>query len=146
MNDWQNQMVILHNYHTCLSNHTPSTNQHSHIYYIIPKETIPCPICNGPLRVRDVKPRKAKEANGEINIYYLRRLKCYNCGSMHLELPDLLIPHKHYTRSAIEGTLAGTISSCIAENSTIYRWNLEQKQKHTASHNPASIVTNSAAE
>ena len=137
-------MIILHNYHTYSSkhiysskhthssNHTHSSAQPEQIYYVIPKETIPCPICNGILRARDVKPRKAKEANGEIRIYYLRRLKCYNCGSMHLELPDLFVPHKHYTRHAIEAALDGTVSSCIAENSTIYRWNREQKQKSTA--------------
>lgn len=94
-------------------------------YYIISKENHTCPICHGPLRPRDIKRRKSIDADGEIRIYYIRRLKCRDCGTMHIELPDIFLPHKHYSRSAIESALSDPDSACPAENSTIQRWSKE---------------------
>ena len=44
-----------------------------------------------------------------------------------LELPDIMVPHKHYSRSAIIDTINGE-RNCSAEQSTIYRWNREKMQ------------------
>lgn len=35
---------------------------------------------------------------------YIRRLKC-SCGSYHNELPDILVPYKHYGTEIIENVL-----------------------------------------
>ena len=40
---------------------------------------------------------------------------------------DIMVPHKHYSRSAIIDTINGE-RNCSAEQSTIYRWNREKMQ------------------
>lgn len=91
------------------------------------KEPRVCPLCQGQMKVRDSKRRQIILASGETRIFRLRRLKCKNCGHLHLEMPDLFVPYKHYSRDAIEQALYGSHSFCSAENSTIYRWNKEWK-------------------
>lgn len=98
------------------------------IYYVMSKEPRICPDCQGPLKVRDSKRRQIILATGEVRVFRLRRLKCPACGRLHLELPDLFMPYKHYSRNAIQQALSGSLAFCSAENSTIYRWNKERKQ------------------
>ena len=35
--------------------------------------------------------------------FLIRRLKCSNCGRLHRELPDCLVPYKHYASEVISG-------------------------------------------
>lgn len=111
-------MIVLNNYHIFNKNDT---------YYVISKENPVCPLCQGPLKVRDSKRRKVILSESEVRLFHLRRLKCTHCGVLHIELPDLFVPHKHYSRDVIEMALVGSLTSCPAENSTIYRWNKEKE-------------------
>lgn len=114
------QMIMLYNY---------SIRQKNEIYYITSSETCVCPKCKGPLIVRDSKRRQVIMASGEVHTFLLRRLKCKQCNSLHLEFPDFIVPHKHYARDVIDMALAGSLNSCPAENSTIYRWSKERLEK-----------------
>ena len=96
--------------------------------YIISQELSFCPKCKGSLTVRDSKRRKVILSADEEQTFLLRRLKCTSCGALHVELPDLFLPHKHYSRSVIESATAGSSTACPAENSTIYRWNKERSK------------------
>lgn len=100
------------------------------LYYILSQETPVCPKCMGKLKVRDSKRRKVILSADEEQTFLLRRLKCTSCGALHVELPDLLLPYKHYSRAIIESAATGPMTACPAENSTIYRWNKE-RTKHT---------------
>ncbi len=42
---------------------------------------------------------------GETSHIWLRRLCCKRCGRLHLELPDLLVPQKHYAAEVIENVV-----------------------------------------
>ena len=42
--------------------------------------------------------------------FLIRRLKCSNCGRLHRELPDCLVPYKHYASEVISGVLDGIIT------------------------------------
>lgn len=99
------------------------------IYYVMSEETNVCPKCNGPLSIRDSKRRQLITATGEVRPFILHRLKCKHCNSLHLELPDFFVPHKHYSRDVITMALNGTMTTCPAENSTIYRWNKEHSKR-----------------
>ena len=81
----------------------------------------------GEMKIRDSKRRKVIFADGTVDTFVLRRYKCTVCGRVHLELPDIMVPHKHYSRSAIIDTINGE-RNCSAEQSTIYRWNREKMQ------------------
>ncbi|WP_245590390.1 DUF6431 domain-containing protein [Aneurinibacillus terranovensis] len=37
--------------------------------------------------------RKSKDSSGETKVYNIRRLGCVNCGRIHHELPDFLVPY-----------------------------------------------------
>ena len=101
------------------------------MYYIVPSSVPGCPQCGGEMKIRDSKRRKVIFADGTVDTFVLRRYKCTVCGRVHLELPDIMVPHKHYSRSAIIDTINGE-RNCSAEQSTIYRWNREKQSGLTA--------------
>ena len=63
-----------------------------------------CPICGGKLNYRDNRLRIFKEYGGDKKRLLIRRLKC-KCGRLHHEIPDFLVPHKHYTNEVLENVL-----------------------------------------
>jgi len=112
-------MIILKNYEVQTKNGA---------HYAKSKEPRKCPLCEGNMFVRDSKCRRVILSTGEELTFRLRRLKCKKCRTLHVELPDLLVPYKHYSRDAIEQALSGTLTFCPAENSTIYRWSKELRE------------------
>ena len=90
-------------------------------YYIISKEKLKCPYCNNELKVRDSRKRHLI-LNNEKCEFNLRRLKCVNCKKIHIELPDIIIPYKRYSKEMIKSAVFYEYTNCQAENSTIYRW------------------------
>ena len=65
-----------------------------------------CPACQGMLRYRDSRPRIRKKEGGMKEHLMIRRFRCQNCHSYHNELPDCLVPYKHYENlQRIEGYL-----------------------------------------
>ena len=85
-------------------------------------EVCDCPICGGELRVRDSKKRRVINQAGNEEIYRLRRLKCKDCGTMHTEIPDCIVPYKHYAAEVIEAELLELREDCPADNITSWRW------------------------
>jgi len=65
---------------------------------------IVCPECGGHLQYRDSRLRICKRYGGDSTHILIRRLKC-SCGKMHNEMPDILVPHKHYANEVIENVL-----------------------------------------
>jgi len=91
-----------------------------HIYHIHSKEASVCPICGGHLHVIGSKPRKVIESSGEVKILIIRRLRCRECGKIHHELPDILIPYKRHCAETIEKIIsAGKTAEVPCEESTI---------------------------
>lgn len=81
-----------------------------------------CPCCGGLLSGYDRRRRSLIEDDGSISIYLLRRLRCSRCGRLHLEIPDIMQPQKHYAAEVIRQVEAGELGSCPADDSTIRRW------------------------
>ena len=65
-----------------------------------------CPVCQGMLRYRDSRPRIRKKEGGTRECLMIRRFRCQNCHSYHNELPDCLVPYKHYETEVIAGVLS----------------------------------------
>ena len=61
-----------------------------------------CPVCGEPLSYRLEGGRKRR--------FLIRRLKCSSCGRLHRELPDCLVPYKHYAAEEISGVLDGVVT------------------------------------
>ncbi|WP_275591438.1 DUF6431 domain-containing protein [Neobacillus cucumis] len=85
---------------------------------------IPSPCCGKSMSVIGTRDRKSKERSGETKVYNIRRLKCDNCGRIHHELPDFLVPYKRYDSESIEMVLSNPSNHDIpADESTLFRWN-----------------------
>ncbi len=69
-----------------------------------------------------------KSYNGKKKCLLIRRLKCSCCGHLHNELPDILVPHKHYEAEVIENVVDGVSTpddpdtSCYPCERTMIRW------------------------
>ena len=96
--------------------------------YILTKERHPCPTCNGVLRPMRRIERQVIDACGETEIYYLRRLRCRDCGASHLALPDFISTHKRYAKAVIDQAVRDDLPFCSAETCTILRWSREWKE------------------
>lgn len=92
------------------------------IFFVKSKEKNDCPLCSSSLVVRDSKNRKALKDDGTKCVYRLRRLKCSACDTLHTELPDFMLPYKHYEAPIIEEALTRSDGHCPADNSTINKW------------------------
>ena len=70
-----------------------------------------CPICKGVLKYRDARKRICRKEGGVKDVIKIRRFRCEECCSYHNELPDCLVPFKHYAAEVISGVLDQVISA-----------------------------------
>lgn len=68
-----------------------------------------CPICGGNLRYRDSRRRIRRKEGGSRDFIMIRRLRCSLCNKLHTELPDFLVPFKHYESDVISGVIDGIV-------------------------------------
>lgn len=81
-----------------------------------------CPFCHTLASGYDTRLRHCIGNDGVSRWFVLRRLRCPSCKHIHLEIPDLMEPKKHYDAQTIQKVLSGTEDGCPAEDSTIRRW------------------------
>ena len=81
-----------------------------------------CPGCGGLLSGYDHRKRTVIGLDSKKRSFILRRLKCPVCKTIHLELPDLMLPRKHYAAAVIRNAKNGSAGDCPADDSTIHRW------------------------
>ncbi len=80
-------------------------------FWVIPGSDVPvCPYCGGRLVYRDRRARIFKHEGGSSDTLMIRRLRCCNCRRYHNELPDCLVPHKHYGAEVISGVIDGVVT------------------------------------
>lgn len=64
--------------------------------------------------------------DGSCVFLMIRRLRCSDCRKISHELPDIVVPYKHYEADTIETELSESESAekryCPAEASTMDRW------------------------
>ena len=69
----------------------------------------------------------------------IRRFRCSGCGRYHNELPDCLVPYKHYEAEAISGVIDGVVTSddldsedypCVYTMLLWIRWFTENLKRH----------------
>lgn len=91
-------------------------------YIVLCWQAHSCPICHAPLSGYDLRRRQATDEEGITRSYYLRRLRCAGCGKLHTEIPDFMLPYKHFTRETVAQGMKEGPNCCPADNSTIRRW------------------------
>lgn len=77
---------------------------------MISNNELTCPCCGGVLKCYDKVERIVRTKNRVSKRVKIRRLKCVNCGVMHRELPDYILPYKQYEAEVIIGVLEGLIT------------------------------------
>lgn len=89
------------------------------IWYYKGREILTCPVCGSRLYSHGTCRRKVT-MEGYTETHHLRVLKCRKCNRTHRELPDTIIPYKHYGRKLIGAIVAGEAKRGY-EESTRYR-------------------------
>ena len=106
--------------------------------YTVINEKSKCPKCGGGTKYFDYVKRTIRTKNRTTSRVIVRRFKCINCGAVHRETLDCMIPYKQYDKEVIMGVVEGFITSetlgfedypCEA---TMVRWKKEV---------PAAIIT-----
>ena len=94
------------------------------VYVVRNKDAPMCPKCGALMSGYDHRKRKVigAGADGKPRIFLIRRLRCPVCRHIHAEIPDSLIPYKHYASEVIKTVQQGDDSLCPADDSTIRRW------------------------
>lgn len=68
----------------------------------------------------------------------IRRFKCSSCNALHNEIPDCLVPYKHYRSDIISGVIDGVITSddlesedypCMDTMMLWLRWFTQNRQR-----------------
>jgi hypothetical protein len=92
-------------------------------FFVRNLEQVSCPCCGGQFSVIGSRKRKYIDSEGNKIILRIRRLRCKVCGSIHHELPDILVPYKRHCSESIESVIKpkGTLY-VSADDSTIRRW------------------------
>lgn len=80
------------------------------IFLVKSNDSSICPFCNNALEYRDSCKRSMKHEGGNRTDILIRRLKCIHCKVLHRELPDCVVPYKHYSAEVISGTLEDIVS------------------------------------
>lgn len=89
------------------------------VWFYENREKPTCPLCGARLFSHGTCKRRVTTEDG-LEIHHLRVLKCRNCKRTHRELPDTIIPYKHYGRETISTIVTGK-AKCGYEESTRYR-------------------------
>ena len=77
------------------------------MFYVTGTETVLCPKCLGTLRPYDRRRRSVINHEGFKKAHKLRRLRCENCLSLHVELPGFMIPYKRHSSAVVESVISG---------------------------------------
>ena len=80
-----------------------------------------CPVCGGGFLSIGSRKRGVVRGSGEKETLVIRRLRCKECGTIHHELPDIVIPYKRHCAETIERIVAGDSAEVCCEESTIRR-------------------------
>lgn len=89
--------------------------------FIHSKESSHCPICGSKLKVIGSRKRMTIGTDGIQQTYVIRRLRCVECGQIHHELPDTLVPYKRHCAETIEDAISEKEPQDTAGNVTMKR-------------------------
>lgn len=63
------------------------------------------------MNYRDSRKRIRRKEGGHVEYLLVRRMFCAHCHRLHVELPDCLVPQKHYDAEVISGVIEGVVTA-----------------------------------
>ena len=88
-----------------VSDYELSRNKDNHISCLSHEKHARCPDYSSELHYRDSRERIWRTYRGKTLHILIRRLQCPRCHRLHNELPNILVPHKHYGAEVIENVV-----------------------------------------
>jgi len=85
------------------------------------KLNLNCPICNAMLTEIGVRLRKVISPEGDKEVLQIRRMRCEECGKIHHELPDYLVPYKRHCAETIEKVTADNLGDVPCEPAVVHK-------------------------
>ncbi len=64
-----------------------------------------------PMNYRDSRKRIRRKEGGHVEYLLVRRMFCAHCHRLHVELPNCLVPQKHYDAEVISGVIEGVVTA-----------------------------------
>ena len=89
---------------------------------------IHCPDCGKEMSHYDSVRRLVKGKDGTRYEIKLKRYRCKNCGKIHRQIPDKILPYKQYEAEIIQGVVEGSITPFLLDfedypcEMTMKRW------------------------
>jgi hypothetical protein len=81
------------------------------LYYVISKESLPCPVCKGRLFLIGSRKRRLILNTAEKISLVIKRYRCKECRKIHHELPTCCVPYKRYETETVENIIMETIEN-----------------------------------
>ena len=88
---------------------------------VVSQELVPC-TCGGHLAFKEYRLRIVRRSGEDKEFIEIRVLYCVDCNKSHRELPDFLLPYKHYTAQAVEAAVDRKKAECPVGERTVKRW------------------------
>ena len=99
------------------------------MFFVMSSDDTPvCPVCGGTLKYRDTRLRIREKEGGVKEYLMIRRPRGMGCHRNNKEVPDCLVPHKHYETEGVSRVPHGirTTADGGSEDSpsllTMLRW------------------------
>ena len=102
-----------------------------HVFRVRADEICFCPICTGELIKKGWRKRfliRTKPGATEDDFYpyekiclLIQRHKCKNCGKIHHQLPDCIVPYKRYSLEIIEDIIKHPDTPSLIDEETVKR-------------------------
>ncbi|WP_369681816.1 DUF6431 domain-containing protein [Alicyclobacillus macrosporangiidus] len=92
------------------------------VFFVRSAENVPCPCCQGELRVIGSRKRIWVQSSGDKVKLIIRRLRCRDCNKIHHELPNFLVPYRRHEAQVIEEAVTDKATPVGVEQSTLRRW------------------------
>ena len=100
-------------------------------YRVVTSEKIGCPVCVSELTKKGLRKRgliwiKEGATEDDIDPYetvtiMLQRYKCKQCGKIHHELPDCIVPYKRHSLAIIEQTISSPEKQLLLDEQVVHR-------------------------
>ena len=92
-----------------ISKYSLKSKSKSYVSVECTDQILRCPSCGGQLHYRDSRKRSMRMEGGEKLHLQVCRFRCKRCRHYHTELPDCVVPYKHYVSEVICGVLDGVV-------------------------------------
>lgn len=105
-----------------------------------------CKKCGTKLKHYDRVKKVVKSKGGKKRYIWINRYICPVCGEIHRELPEDILPYKHYESEIIRGVIEGLIDENTygfedyPSSMTMHRWRNEEKNAFIFSNSSTDFV------